>query len=267
MFRLTVTLVFLLGLLALVLGAKVDPTKVVIVLSHGRSGSTEACSIVQNIVEGRVYAELFGGSKEKMASIENPLELMLGYLRHQQAEFPGKVVGFKWKPYYHSPKYQEAWDWVAQNGVKVVYNFRNPLDVFISNAKAHEEDAVYNCKAGDTRCVNTVKAIKTTLKLDNIHGELERLKIEGISMISHLSKNKINYYDVTYEGLNHGTMQQRLTYLQGLADFLDPGHVAKEADLDTKTLYSGHYHQNETVTNYAELVAALKGTRFALYLH
>jgi hypothetical protein len=246
---------------------RVDPSKVVIVLSHGRSGSTEACGIVSNLMGGRIYGELYGGSRDKMAAVPDPLELTLTYLETQQEAYPGKIVGFKWKPYYHSAKYQKVWDWVAKRGVKIVYNYRNPLDVFISNSRAHEEDAVYNCRAGDDKCVKAQQSLKTELKLDTIFESLEKLKIEGISTIAHLSENNVTYYDVTYEGLNHGSIEARLPYLQGLADFLLPGKVVSKADFEVGTEYIGHYHQNETVSNYAALVAKLKGTRFSRYLH
>lgn len=202
-----------------------------------------------------------------MAAVPDPLGLALSYLQQQQASNPGKTVGFKWKPYYHSAKYQKVWDWVAKNGVKVVYNFRNPLDVLISNRRAHEDEAVYNCKAGNKKCIQTQRSLKTELKLETVLEDLESLKIEGISMISHLSKNRINYYDVTYEGLNHGPMDERLSYLQGLADFLVPGRKATKADFDVSVEYIGHYHQNETLSNYEQLAAKLQGTRFARYLH
>lgn len=247
--------------------ARLDPSKVVIVLSHGRSGSTETCELVGNLVDGPVHKELFGGNREKMAAVKDPTELMLGYLRQQQEQYPDKVVGFKWKPYYHSPQYQKAWDWVAKNEVKVVYNYRNPLDVLISNSRAHEEDAVYNCKVGEKKCVKTQQSLKTEINLNSVLADLERLKIEGISMISHLSANNITYYDVTYEGINHGSMESRIAYVQGLADFLRPGKVVTAKDFEVTTEYIGHYHQNETLSNFNALAKKLKGTRYARYLH
>jgi hypothetical protein len=246
---------------------RVDPSKVVIVLSHGRSGSTEVCGIVSNLVGGRIYGELFGGTRDKMAAVPDPLELALRYLEAQQEAYPGKIVGFKWKPYHHGPKYQKVWDWVAKRGVKVVYSYRNPLDVLISSSRSHEEDAVYNCKTGDDKCVDAQQALQTELNLDTVLESLERLKIEGISTIVHLSQNNVTYFDVTYEGLNHGSMEARLSYLQGLADFLRPGKTATKAAFKVGTEYIGHYHQNETVSNYAALVVKLKGTRFSRYLH
>lgn len=202
-----------------------------------------------------------------MAAVSDPLALALGYLQQQQAANPGKVVGFKWKPYYHSAKYQKVWDWVSKNKVKVVYNYRNPLDVLISSSRAHEEEGVYNCKVGDNKCIQTQRALKTELKLDTVLQELEALKIEGISMITHLSQHGVDYYDVTYEGLNHGSMAERLAYLQGLTDFLEPGRKATVADFAVHTEYIGHYHQNETLSNYEQLTDKLRGTRFARYLH
>jgi hypothetical protein len=246
---------------------RVDPSKVVIVLSNGGSGSTEACDIVSNLVGGRVGGELFGGNKDSMAALPDPLGFALSYLEGEQVKHPGTTVGFKWKPYYHSAKYQLVWDWVAKSGVKVVYNYRNPLDVLISRSRHHQEDAKHNCKAGSVKCVEKQQSLSTALNLDTVLQDLEKLKIEGISLIERLSQYNATYYDVTYEEINHGTMETRLTYLQLLADFLLTGRIVSEADFEAGTEMIGHYHQNETVSNYDALVAKLKGTRFSRYLH
>jgi predicted GNAT superfamily acetyltransferase len=97
--------------------------------------------------------------------------------------------------------------------------------------------------------------------------DLEQGKVGGIEMIMRLSKYKVNYYDVTYEGINHGETKDRLTYIQAMADFIRPGVVVNESVLATKIAFIGHYHQVEEVTNYADLQRVLRGTRFSQYFH
>jgi hypothetical protein len=224
------------------------------------------CNIVGKIVKGPVDGEIFGGSPEKMIKIEDPLAHMLSYLREKQASYPGRTVGFKWKP-YHDAQYKAVWEWVAQNHVRVVYNYRNPLDVLISSSRTHDEDGVYNCRTGDTKCLKTQLAIKVDVNVTSIVPKLEELKIEGIELVARLSHHNISYYDITYEEVNHGKMKDRIARVQLLADFIQPGRKINEKIFDTKNQYIGHYHQRETVRNYDELVAALNGTRYAKYLH
>jgi hypothetical protein len=247
--------------------ADVDPSKVVIVLSHGRSGSTELCYIVENIIGAPAHKEFFGSTSQSMKKRENPLEDMLAFLGELQADNPGKTVGFKWKPYSHQEQYDKVWKWVARNRVKVVYNYRNPLDVLISGVRLHEEDGISNCRANDEECAKTQKALTVDVNVTNIVSELDKLKVGGIEIIVHLSKQQVNYYDVTYEGINRGEMADRLAYVQAMADFIQPGFKVTEKVFETHTQFIGHYHQVEEVKNYAELQAALQGTRFSQCLH
>jgi hypothetical protein len=46
-----------------------------------------------------------------------------------------------------------------------------------------------------------------------------------------------------------------------------PGYKVTDSIFNTSVVYIGHYHQNVTVRNYAEVQAALKGTRYWRYLH
>lgn len=59
---------------------------------------------------------------------------------------------------------------------------------------------------------------KVKLKLTNILNELKGLRRQNIDLIERLGSRKINYYDVTYEEVNHGPMQDRLARVQLLAD-------------------------------------------------
>jgi hypothetical protein len=247
--------------------AEVDPSRVVIVLSHGRSGSTELCNIVENIIKAPGHKEVFGSSSKDMAVVEDPLAKMLTYLGDLQAENPSKTVGFKWKPYVSDDRYEKVWEWVAQNRVKVIYNYRNPLDVLISGLRLSDEEGIANCATGDKECAKSQLALRVDVNVSSIITDLEKFKVDGIETIMRLSKRNINYYDVTYEGVNRGEMKDRVAYVQALADFVQPGFKVTSKVFETRIQFIGHYHQSEEVNNYAELQAALKGTRFSSFLH
>jgi hypothetical protein len=64
-------------------------------------------------------------------------------------------TGFKWKPLVWNDAYLEALRWVAYPRIPVVYNHRNPIDVFLSAEKHRLESThslISHCKAGDTAC-------------------------------------------------------------------------------------------------------------------
>jgi hypothetical protein len=258
---------FSLLLLLLLASATVDTEKVVIILSHGRSGSTELCNIVERITHSFARLELFGSTGQDMAKLADPLAKMTNYLEKLQAEYPGKTVGFKWKPYFLNEGYEKAWQWVAENRVKVVYNYRNPLDVIISSIHMKEEGAVTQCSANNPDCAKRQQAMKVEVNVTEVLGSIEHQKRDGIEQILQLSKKNINYYDVTYEAINHGEMADRVAYVQALADFVQPGFEVTEDVFEVRIQFIGHEHQRDGVSNYAELEAALKGTRYWRYLH
>jgi hypothetical protein len=246
-------------------GSLVNPGLVVIVLSHGRSGSTELCSLVGNLVGGLIQGEIFGGSAVKMSNIADPVAHMLEHLKNKQSDEPGKVIGFKWKPYYDE-QYHAVWDWVSRHQVKVVYNYRNPLDVYISNRRAHAL-GVYNCAPGDDKCLEAQLAVQVNVTVSELVSSLDQQRVDSIGLIAKLSARNVSYYDITYEEVNIGDMVDRIARVQLLANFLQPGKVVSSADFEVRSQYIGHVHQRDSVVNYDEMEKALNGTRFARYLH
>ena len=245
----------------------IDPSKVVVVMSRGTSGSTELCGIVSHIVNSTVHGELFGSSMDVMREKSDPLKYMLDELSKQEQRYPGQYVGFKYKPYFHNDAYEKVLNWFADNKVKIVYNVRNPLDVVIGGKKKAQEDGVNNCHTWQPDCVTKQQAVKIVLDISDVLRKLEDLEIDYMLWYARIKKAKLNVHLVTYEGVNHGTMQERLAYIQTLANFINPMYTVTEEVFEVKSVYVGHYHQNETVTNYAELETALKGTRYERYLH
>lgn len=246
---------------------KVDASKVIILLSHGRSGSSELAGVLGNIFNSWFGNELLGSNTQQMKDLVDPYNTMLRFLASAQAKKPGKFVGFKWKPYFHNDEFQKAWVWMSVNNVKVVYNTRNPLDVIISTMRTHDQNGVYNCQANDPNCIETQKSITTKLNIPVVQEQLTHLEEEYIKIAAQLRENNISYYHVTYEGINYGTMQQRIKYVQTMTDYIQPGLTITNKVFDVHTAPIGHYHQNESVLNYNELVTALKNTRYEQYLH
>ena len=244
----------------------IDVSKVVIILSHGRSGSSELCLLVSNLVGGGdLGAELFGKTSIAMLENKNPLQHMKLYIHEQQKRHPQKYAGFKWKPYYHDDNYQLVWNWVAQYKVKVVFNYRNPLDVVISSTKHALNESKSNCVAHNSKCMDLMKSLKFPLVLDFDH--LHTLELSYAKVALQLVENNVTFFDTRYEDLNYGDPETRLHHLQLLADFVNPGRKVTMEDFEIKLGFSGNYHQADTITNFAEVVASLKGTRYARFIH
>lgn len=250
------------------LNNELDLTKIVIVLSHGRSGSTELCTILSQIVNSSFDGEMFGSTPKEMQKLQNPLEYMQTFLLEKQKQFPGRAVGFKWKPYANTSDYDHVWKWVADHRVKVIYNYRNPLDVLISGTKAHEDGGRYNCHVENKGCIEKQQSIKTTIDIDTLVSDVKALHDQSNAIYRALVDQNFHFIATTYEELNIGSMDKRVKVLQRLIDFVAHGKVVTAKDFDTsKVAYIGHYHQNETVLNYGEVVRTLNGTRYKKFLH
>jgi hypothetical protein len=216
-----------------------------------------------------VGKELFGQNAPEMARLADPLGAMLTYLEAAQAQYPGKIIGFKWKPYYHHERYEKVWSWLVLKQVRIIYSVRNPLDVLISSTHRHEDRGKANCNAGKgaAACVKVQQSIKIDVVMSRLIPMLNEQKRMIADISTRLTHADYNYYDITYEEVNHGPMEERLAHVQALADFIQPGHTVTESVFNTSVVYIGRYHQREKVENYDEVVAALNGTRFARYLH
>lgn len=245
----------------------VDPSKVLIVLSRGRSGSNELCQIVSKIAHSYVDSELFGSSEESMKKVADPLGTMLSYLEQKQLEYPGKLVGFKWKPHDERHQYKLAWDWVAENHVKIIFSHRNPLDVVISYDKNRNSTARSNCLKSNKKCIEKQLELQTTVNTSTLIADLEGLTFEAVSIRNFLASRRIPFVETTYEALNNGRMKDRLRHLQAVVDFFQPNTTVRESDFQISYASKTHPHQRDTVRNYDEVVEALRGTTFENLLH
>eukprot|EP00600_Ochromonadales_sp_CCMP1393_P015758 CAMPEP_0175033668 /NCGR_PEP_ID=MMETSP0005-20121125/22151_1 /TAXON_ID=420556 /ORGANISM="Ochromonas sp., Strain CCMP1393" /LENGTH=152 /DNA_ID=CAMNT_0016294359 /DNA_START=333 /DNA_END=791 /DNA_ORIENTATION=- len=138
----------------------------------------------------------------------------------RQRKNPGALVGFKWKPYYFGEQYLDALKFVAMNQIKLVYSTRNPLDVVISRSKHH--DPLVNkahCKAGEKKCIERFQSVNVTIDTHHIAQMLADEVHKSDLVIGILEKYRINYFNTTYEELNFGTKEARLSSMQRMADF------------------------------------------------
>ena len=244
-----------------------DPTKVVVVISHGTSGSTEFCELLGNLVGHYFGRELLGGNSRDMKANRDPLNTVINFLKSEQREYPNSIVGFKYKPYHHDDAYEKLWEWMAKKNIKVIYNTRNPLDVMIGTFKS-KEGGKHNCDVGRTDCIEKQLALTFNVNVSLIIEKVHELQTEYMLVKSRIKAYKLNSYYITYEGVNHGTVSDRVAYVQNIANFIQPGKFdITDKVFDVRTAYIGHYHQKEMVTNYDELVAAVQDTELVQYLH
>jgi len=248
-----------------------DYNNIVIVMSRGRSGSSLLCDYIGNLVgfPGHFGPELFGGGIDDMKKVDEPIRRMQKYLKSRQDEHPGKIVGFKWKPYYFDDKYTKALNWVAHHHIKVVVNTRNPLDIAISTAKQHADRTIeYHCKVNDKACQKKVKAIRVTIDTSRIIHTLDAFFADHVKLIRYLEQTNVKYLNITYENLNWGNEDERLVQMKRLGQFVNPKRKkVTGAVFSVPIAYTGNIHQADTVKNYAELVKVLNGTKYENLLH
>jgi len=247
-----------------------DPSKVVIVMSMGTSGSTMLCDVVRNIAaSGEVSFgnELLGGKASVMSRKEDPVKTVRNYLIQQQKLHPGEMVGFKYKNYFHNDKYDELLRWISEQKIKMIYNTRNPLDRYIGTLKSADPDGKHNCPIGRSNCADKQLAIKVEVPLDGLIEKLDHEEASNTLWSARLKVAGINFLHVTYEGVVQGTMKDRINYVQKIADFLHPGYKVTEKTFSVHTEFIGHPSQRDFVTNFKALKNKLENTRFEQYLH
>ena len=91
---------------------------VVIVFSEGRSGSTWLCEdVIGNLKKGapNLHTEILGSNPTETLAVEDPLYVVQSFLSTQLKLFPGKTIGFKWKPtFVNSTIHNKVFEWVAK---------------------------------------------------------------------------------------------------------------------------------------------------------
>ena len=208
------------------------PRRKMIMLSRGRAGSSVVAHTIATFAladADEVAAretefiwdfekEILGSNGPAMEWQHDPVKVMTQHYQMLAAEQPAApLLGFKWKPEYptFNAVYGEAWDWVRENNVSVVWMTRNLLDVRISTAKHTSKPSLQsNCNPEDAKCVAQSRGVKVTLQqiskggreeyknattlpeLLAVDKQLYETDLEGL-----LKEKKISYRHVKFEEL------------------------------------------------------------------
>ena len=253
----------------------------VILICHGRGGSTSTSQVL-NLFSGYesgdkntgLRTELFGINAAAMEDQEDPTALMLDYFDTEERTHPrARTIGFKWKPLVFNEAYDQALDVVAKSGIRVVYQTRNFLDVYISSTKHAAEELSDRCSSDDAECIEAHSSLQVTLEPKKMIDTLNRYKSEHESMVERLNSYGVNYLNVTYDDLYagvgdalvpvHGTDLALATWNATL-EHVGLGGVPSYADIQT-ALASAYAPttaatQCDSLLNADEVRSALRGT-------
>ena len=253
---------------------KCGVSRSMVVMSRARSGSSFICDIVSRKLgykNPRNDGEILGTSWREMKNISDPL----GLIRRKVCQF-GSRTGFylKWKPVYWSSDYLELLRWIAKERIPVVYNVRNPLDVYLSNLKHESNHSVSSrCHPSNFECLELhhrhqrvkvdIPSLLTALK----EGPLSPYSLDDDNIRALLTRERVNYFPVQYEILVSDDNTKRLRAWRQVFEFLSPSQEWSQltlADTLSKSLAptSSSSHQDK-ILNYDEVRQALRGSRFA----
>jgi hypothetical protein len=249
----------------------------VIIMSHGLSGSTWFCDVVRNTYPYQgddivtLNKELFGTTVRAMKELEDPVGTMQRHLSKQRSLCPRCLLGFKWKPDWDGPKYDPARAWVAKLDIPVLYMYRNPLDLLISKKKHNLSQTLeYHCAATEVACINKHKAVKVYFEKETLIPLLRKYTIEINYIQMQLHRAEVRYFPISYESIAFGSMSERLSLLQNIVDFLYPGNhsiTASAKHFETRFFPTNARNHSLQISNYVEVVKALRGTQFSRFLH
>lgn len=254
---------------------------VVIILSKGRSGSDFVSRVTENLggAKSRALSDgVLGMEKADMVANKDPLSMMQNYLIDERKEVPYSIIGFKWKPIYWNDDFDHTLEWAAQHDFQFIYNYRNPLDVHISEMKhslSNKEGgeglrAHCKLKTGDQEeCAEESRSFTIKLDLDSTMKKLAEYEESHLATMSRLEKYNVTHLVVRYEDLTYGSEESRLAQIQRICDFLPEQYhrTVSMADFATDTAITSNYNQSLTVENFAEVKARLMNTEYAKYLH
>lgn len=234
-------------------------------------------NIISNIYGNNQYSggELFSSNSGNFHT-KDPLKVIKEEIQKTLAK-KKQVLIFKWKPHEFLPElihnkqnYVDTFKYIKSKGYKVVYNYRNFLDVYISHEKVDDLKgttvSAYNCF--NTKCADKRAEIKVNIATTK--DMLKDIKIQDTqhnNVMRSLNQYKISYHIVNYELLNVESTEKKLKYLQKLVTFLNPNLKATISLYDTNVKFSSSYHQKDIVKNYEDIQKALNKTKYEYLLH
>ena len=248
-----------------------------IVMSRGRSGSSVLCETIQRHLGYRSPqpdGEILGSSSHQMKVLSDPLS----FVRHWICEF-GSKSGFymKWKPEYWAAEYIDLLRWMASQRIPVVYNVRNPLDVYLSRLKhAQNQSVATRCHPSDKQCLEMHHSNQLVeVPIPSLIRALSRTSSANSkdldSVRDLLIQEKVNYHPVHYENLQSDDNSTRLSAWRQMFEFLSPSRDwSKLTVMDTISdtmIRTSSISQTDKIVNYDEVRQALQGTRFEQFLH
>ena len=266
-----------------------DTPRRLIVLCRGRGGSTvlsKTLAVFAHSDPHFLHRELFGGNETAMESVDHPAEVMATWFdQMEQTQPEADLVGFKWKPDVFSDAYDEAWEWVVQHNVSVVWMTRNLLDVRISRGKRNGKpkgELSAHCRAGDAACVEEHRSIKVHLNASTLVETLthDREKYEE-RLQKLLDQKGVRYlrvaFDELFVGEDEGGVGRMRLMLRPHSDFalgswnrifsfvgLPPvdDYAAIQNVISSESASTHPATNCASVENLQEVQAALRGTRF-----
>ncbi|KAJ1402079.1 hypothetical protein B484DRAFT_405524 [Ochromonadaceae sp. CCMP2298] len=176
-------------------------------------------------------------------------------------------AGFKWKPLYHDDNYDKLLQWLGDRGVKIVYNFRNPLDVLLSNNKHNNNKLASQCKQGDSKCLDKFTDVRLTLDTHSLLEKLDDYYHLRDMDFARAAQFHVPFLSMDYSDFAEGSRAGQLKALQKIADFLGVDRQLTLQDLRVPTVSTAIESYEDQLSNYAEVVETLNGTKYQGLLH
>ena len=257
-----------------------DYGDITVIFSQGRSGSGWFAEVLDIINQAKYNIndfpqftrEILGGSGVQANQIKDPLVTVQEFLKSERKRSPQGMIGFKWKlvTRLNNPKYDPLFNWLVAKKAKGIYSVRNALDVFISSRKHAAYELSAHCNSNNKECIKTHTDAVVELKTDSMIRTLESESQFEIEVYDVLDGKHIDFIDISYDELSRFEDSVKLRRLQEILDFLFPtgdGLKARLSLLDTKMESTSTPSQEDSISNFKEVVSALHGTRFASQMH
>ena len=241
-----------------------------ILLSYGRSGTGFINSTVGKYfnLHHTCEIELLGSCRAKMEKIQNPIKTIKNYYHTIKLKNPNDIIyGFKWKPGYMYPNYNDLFLYLKNANIKIIVNYRNPIDKIISNIKLKEiGTSAHYKKHHNRKIVKKIRQDKIYIPTKDLIENLKQLINNMKEYIKLLKQYEISYLEVNYEDLSDKNIEKWSTLLNFLVK--DKVNINKlNYILDNpkyiKVMKKSHY---EIISNYNEVSEVLKDTPYDQYL-
>lgn len=261
--------------------AACDLSKVMIVMSRGRSGSSYVSDVLTKVLTGHSskLPEILGSDSKAMEKLSRPpLQVIQAHLCDRGESH---YRGFKWKPYNWDEGYLQALRWVAANNIAVVYSKRNPLDIYLSDLinraidlNDHEKKHSHCKAANDEACLKQhIQYQLVTVNTSHLLNTLRQVTDDDDRMRPLLTSHRVRYLDVHFEKLTpeHSSNATVQRAWREVFEFVAPEIRWEGPRLSMRALQASIVPTSSTahrdkIRNYEEVQAALRGTRFARLL-